>query len=315
MKYGVIIYPKSKNYGDDIQTIAAGKLLPSIDYYLDRENLNLVNVNEKLKVILNGWFMENPLNWPPVKNINPLFISFHITHQNKSDRVLINKTHYNYFKKYEPIGCRDYHTLNLFNKIGIKAYFSGCITLTLKNQFKEIDRNEEILLIDPLNSKIPNKLQKKIINNIIPDSIKNKIQYISHFHNDIKDNFSRLQYVENLIEKYSKAHLIVTSRIHAALPALALNTPVLFLDLGFNSYNDRNRFGGLLQHFYTLSNEFFPFLGEDLTSKIYRKLHLYNLFYDSKKINFDWDTPPKPPKEIKIISEKIENKVKAFTLS
>ena len=36
MKYGTVIYSNSHNYGDDIQTIAASRLLPKIDYYLDR---------------------------------------------------------------------------------------------------------------------------------------------------------------------------------------------------------------------------------------------------------------------------------------
>ena len=96
MKYGTVIYSNSHNYGDDLQTIAASRLLPKIDYYLDRENLNFKITSDKIKLITNGWFMDKPFNWPPTDNIHPLFISFHITHNNNCNKLLFNKTHIEY---------------------------------------------------------------------------------------------------------------------------------------------------------------------------------------------------------------------------
>ena len=52
---------------------------------------------------------------------------------------------------------------------------------------------------------------------------------------------------EALIKKYAAASLVVTSRLHCALPCLAVGTPVLFADgerLGASSSNAR--FGGLI---------------------------------------------------------------------
>ena len=60
-KYGVILYKDTDNIGDDIQTYAAYKKLPRVDYIIDRENM-LEFVPEKkemVKVIANGWFNHN----------------------------------------------------------------------------------------------------------------------------------------------------------------------------------------------------------------------------------------------------------------
>ncbi|MEZ4908474.1 MAG: hypothetical protein R2771_12725 [Saprospiraceae bacterium] len=82
VKKGIIVHPNSQNYGDDIQSLAAFRLIKdlnySIDYMIDREHLNKKISDEKIKLVANGWFMENPNNWPPANNIDPLFISFHL---------------------------------------------------------------------------------------------------------------------------------------------------------------------------------------------------------------------------------------------
>ena len=77
MKIGVIGCLNTKNIGDYIQTLAVIKLIGTDYKILDRETLNSYN-DKPRKVIINGWFMENPLNFPPSSNLNPLFISFHI---------------------------------------------------------------------------------------------------------------------------------------------------------------------------------------------------------------------------------------------
>ena len=79
MKNGLLICSgtgKYKNIGDYIQSLAAELFFDHIDILVERERLNEYISEEKTKVILNGWFMWNPLNWPPSKNILPFFISY-----------------------------------------------------------------------------------------------------------------------------------------------------------------------------------------------------------------------------------------------
>ena len=56
--------------------------------------------------------------------------------------------------------------------------------------------------------------------------------------------------VENLLERYKKAKVVFTSLIHCALPCIAMGTPVVFIDAGFNNNAaKRDRFGGILDLF------------------------------------------------------------------
>ena len=52
MKKGIVLHKSSLNYGDDIQSLAAYKLVGRPDYILDRENLHLSDVNENIQLVL-----------------------------------------------------------------------------------------------------------------------------------------------------------------------------------------------------------------------------------------------------------------------
>ena len=52
-----------------------------------------------------------------------------------------------------------------------------------------------------------------------------------------------------LIKRYAKAEMVVTSRIHCALPCLGLDTPVLFVDDKASPDYHRCRFDGLIELF------------------------------------------------------------------
>ena len=132
--YGVITHeglPGEDNLGDDIQAIAAGKFLPRVDRILEREKLN--TYTEEVFTILNGWFMHNPAAFPPSRQITPIIItSFHISPM-AAQRMMTPET-IRYLKKYQPVGCRDLYTQRLLEDHGIEAWFSGCVTLTLKKK-------------------------------------------------------------------------------------------------------------------------------------------------------------------------------------
>lgn len=311
MKNAIILHKESLNYGDDIQSLAAYKLLPKVDYFLDRENLN--SVKEKTKLLCNGWFMENPENWPPSNTIDPLFISMHITHNNGSVKKMINRELISYYKKHEPIGCRDRHTLRLFESIGVKAYYSGCVTLTLENKFTDKDRTDNILFVDAFNKNLPADYRQLCFDKLVPSSIKKNVEIIeqSHANKDMGVE-ERLSHAELLLEKYSKAHLVVTSRIHTALPSIALGTPVLFLDVAFNTKNSRNRFDGIIDYFNKMDNSLFPYSGIDPVSVAARRLHLYKYYFNKKSIDFDWENPPKNPVDFSEIKNGIIKNVNDF---
>lgn len=165
-KYGVIMYKYTENLGDDIQTYAAYKLLPKVDYVIDRENITdfIPHSKEKIKVIMNGWFNHDKLKFLPSPYIYPLLISMHFS---KNDLLL--KPGYKFLegpskkllKKYEPIGCRDKNTSDVLKQIGYKTYFSSCMTTTIKKEdIPDSEDNDYICVVD-LNPKIIKSLKKK----------------------------------------------------------------------------------------------------------------------------------------------------------
>lgn len=79
------------------------------------------------------------------------------------------------------------------------------------------------------------------------EDLKNTIVLTQLHHEDeiptSKDRFKR---AEELISKYSEAKLVITSRIHVALPCTGLETPVIFLRNMDDSESSFCRFNGLL---------------------------------------------------------------------
>ena len=310
-KYGLII-ALTENLGDDIQTLAAKQFLPRVDVIINREFLNQVNSEDIVKVIMNGWFTHRPENWPPSPNIEPLFISFHIS-PHIADKLLSKET-LEYLKKYEPIGCRDEYTKNLLRSRGIDAYFSGCLTLTLDygySHLKDHRKQEEYILIVDLDyyvvQSLPQYILKKsvivshtytrrsvkLLQKIIPLKLRKTLRRIfpidSRFFISIESSFEkRLKLAEVQLQRLANAQLVITSRLHAALPAIAFGVPVIFVH---NNLNDP-RFEGLLKF-----------------------INHYSIDEFKKYINeIDWENPPQNPsqKEVKKLKKNLINKCLEF---
>ena len=148
--FAVLSYPNSNNLGDFIQSEAVKQYLKNkIVKQIDREQLHSYD-GPKVQMFMNGWFMENPNNWPPSKQINPFFLSFHLNPTSK--KKMLSPKGVNFLKKYQPIGCRDIYTQKILSDFGVETYFSSCLTLTLRrnNFVKKNTRRQGILVISPM---------------------------------------------------------------------------------------------------------------------------------------------------------------------
>lgn len=248
MKYGIMYYKKTDNIGDDIQTYTAMRFLPHIDYHIDREDLNCFIPHEKeyVSMIMNGWFMHNKAAWPPSPYINPLLLSMHFTCLEKIDvgERYLQGLGGEYLKNHQPIGSRDIETQKRLNRNGIDNYFSGCMTLTI-SPFENIERKDYICLVDldQKSTKIikenTNREIKEITHDVIPDEIGNK-----SFEQRMHD-------VEELLKTYQAAHLVLTNRLHVALPCVALGTPVILVH---KENFEADRLGTYLQYVNSYSD-------------------------------------------------------------
>lgn len=206
------------NLGDEIQTLAAVRLLGGVDGYVSREFLNHANIPGL--VSLNGFFMGSD-NWPPHESIIPIIYSFHL--DKKYESIICSAAGVEYLKKHEPIGCRDLGTAKVLSKYGIDAFYSGCLTLTFPKR-KSVNSvvAKEIFIVGvdkDLESAIPKSIRKKAI----------RINQSSLRLPEISCRLKR-EMAQELLDGYAKnAKLIITSKIHCAMPCLAMGIPVVFL--------------------------------------------------------------------------------------
>ena len=110
------------NLGDEIQNLAAARFLPRVDYFVDREDMGGAAEWFSSFLIANGWYLHRERRFPPPSTIHPFYISVHIHRP-----TFLTPAALAHFKTYEPIGCRDLHSLELLRAHGITAYYSGCL--------------------------------------------------------------------------------------------------------------------------------------------------------------------------------------------
>ena len=272
MKYGLLTYTEQGprfNIGDYVQSLAAKQFLPRVDALINREEMALYD-GDPIKIILNGWFTHNIDNWLPSEKIHPLFISFHVN--SSAAPYILNPRALDYLKRFEPIGCRDRFTVTLLEEKGIRAYFSGCLTLTLSlYAVPDAARNDIVYIVDPFYNypsasamvadwiegvrgvmngdvlKLHKRSRdlKRLIDDGLLKSASHETQVLQSGRYSDEEKFA---IAEALIKKYARAKLVITSRIHAALPCLAMGTPVIFVN-GFNAFLDTCRFDGIVELF------------------------------------------------------------------
>lgn len=302
MKYKLLAVSKfpnisGVNIGDYVQALASSQFLPHVDGFIDRDE-DLKNYNgDPCKVIMNGWYMHLPKNWPPSDLIDPLFVAFHLNSGVKND--MLSTESLSYLKKYQPIGCRDIKTMELLKSNGVDAYFSGCMTLTLGEKYHSAEKDGKTYIVDPvLNVALSinqvlkafciilrhpldilklfreKQLQLHPGRNFIKEALKTAIFYKEYsrvFGRELVMNSTyvtqesmyykvhfnteaeRLAEAERLVKMYAKARLVITSRIHCALPCLGLETPVIYLEKGNDIEESTCRLGGLKELFNVMT--------------------------------------------------------------
>jgi Polysaccharide pyruvyl transferase len=246
LTFGCIL-PIGGNIGDDIQAIAAAQFLPEATIYIERDFLGSFQYPRCLPTLINGWFMrtartgwndERPApehNWPPPACIDPLLISIHL----EPDFVpeALSEEGIRFFRSYGPVGARDTFTHRVLEERGVPSYFSECLTLTLANPYKNEARDNIVYVVD-----LPSDVEK-----IIRRRCKMPVVRLTHHEKEpdaSSDNQYLLSRAEIVLEQYRRAKCVITSRLHAAMPCLAFETPVVLVHKDPDS---DSRMGGLIE--------------------------------------------------------------------
>lgn len=258
MKYYVPIYKYSSsrsiiNIGDDIQSLAVEDMLKglSIEHeqigYIARSEMGVRQVNREKGIFIPAtgglaWNSYPAKDDLPINDYNLRILYFGTR---IPEGMFDAMRHYDAFissmKKYEPIGCRDVATRDYLRTLGVKAFYSKCVSLGFGYRNTDIKR-EKIFIVD-----IPEEVDD-VLKEIMPQTLMKETEYLSQEfilpRNDRRGHMTDAeamnvyQLAKERLELYKReAKLVITKRIHVAMPCAAMGIPVIF----FNDENDSRR--------------------------------------------------------------------------
>lgn len=230
-------WPRDGNIGDCIQSLAVKNLYDELGIapvgIVNRDDLDCY-CGEETVLPFQSWFGNYagifPLPWS--EKIRPVFIGFHLSKINGTRDTFIQKGLAEKFKECGPIGCRDRSTRDFLLSNGVDAYLSGCMTLTFPKR-SVAPTDGRVFLVDLT----PAALE------IVPDEIRDSADAsITHFY-----YFSEYPVTEKgagefekeavrILARYEReAKMVVTSKIHCAMPCIAMGIPVIFIHEDVNN--------------------------------------------------------------------------------
>ena len=228
------------NLGDYIQTIATEEAIKraasighqsvSFEYVLRSSLTNHCGGT----CVMQGWYEHQQLTFLPGPDTRPVWVGTHFC----SDTRAMLKRLFAYSRiHYNDLGCRDKSTMRFCQSLGISAYFSRCLTLTLpKRAVPEAEKAKTIYIVDCTDEII----------DFLPTSLKEGAKFISqrtYNYASWKDWRQCRTAAENLLEEYkAQAKLVITTALHCAQPCLAMGIPVVFIN---PDYNEEDRFSSM----------------------------------------------------------------------
>jgi hypothetical protein len=183
---------RTGNLGDAVQTLALEQLLPNVRY-VSRDDGKCDGPGT---YVVNGWLGENV---PPVDNTDCLFAGVFVNDNEENYQWMKNSCS-------AEIGARDPATVMWCADRGIRAILLGCATLTF-DRFG--GSRSGVLAVDA----------------DWPGS-----KRMTHRINEKTNWDEQRRRAAEYLKRYQRAELVVTSRLHVALPCLAFGTPVIICD-------------------------------------------------------------------------------------
>lgn len=295
------------NIGDYIQSLAARQYLNDSVQFISREKL-LDYYGAKTRLIMNGWFLHDLNNWPPSENIIPMFIAFHVNSGavsilNNAQSIEYLKKHQPIgcrdkytVKLLSERGIKSYFSGCLTLTLGetysseskdgqiyfVDPYMPKLFGVSFyKKIYLTFTVIQNAITIIKICKKMHGgrlSLRKyykascffKTYRSFFSKSIMLKAEYLTHmYHPDyFHSEDQKFSEAENLIHKFSRAKLVVTSRIHCALPCLAIETPVIYTDDCLKNEISSCRLDGLLELFNILYIKDGKIVGKDINDDV-----------------------------------------------
>jgi lipopolysaccharide biosynthesis glycosyltransferase len=242
-------------------------------------------------VIAFGWYMQRifgAYDFPLHPHLRPILISFHC---NRPE--LLTPAALDYLRRYGPVGCRDWSTVDLLLSAGVPAFFSGCVTTTVNTVFPDLADGERPAAGAPMAYVDVKGIRDK------PNVVTQETEVVRR--SDLPANLRR---ATELMETYRRTYSAIrTSRLHCYLPVRSIGMRVEFTP---NNPADV-RFAGLVD----LTDADFAAVQNGISTKLERVLSAIYSGDDEEKVYAIWrdlcaaeveqararlaSTPPIPP--------------------
>jgi len=319
------------NIGDYIQSIAARQFLPQVDTLIERDSIADYQ-GDRIRVIMNGWWHLYKGNAVPSKQIDPLYVSMHINKPQDVPPEAIEylKQHgpigcrdYSTTNFLKERGVDAYFSGCMTLTLG-KTYAVPPEERTNNIYYVNFDPN---VLVNYVKSKMfgsvgftPPKVRRRlhsIINMFFPDYAKCRHIYRDHSVSlppsekerfrakclriyrsrsvplpQSEDDLFRI--ADQYLRDYARAKLVITTKIHCALPCAGMGTPVILM---MTNPQDP-RFGGI--------KELLNHMGVDTSGEI-----IQHLFMPPGTSGYSLGNSPEIPAIVDALSEKCRNFVSA----
>jgi len=255
-KFGIFSF-QTGNIGDDMQALSMLLHLKQVDAFLNRDNMTEY-VGDEVNFVSTAAFPHGQKP-PPLDRFKPFFWGMCLG----DEEFLRDRDWLDYFEACGPFGGRDTASADALHSTGVASYWAGCITLFLGRKFEQVNPESRrgVVFVD---------VTKEEEERFVPSHISKEARRISNFVPvSIRDNqLARFAYLAKTVDILRKAKLVVTRRLHVALPCVGLGTPVIALPPA-RIANPRFRFSGF--------DTFLPVRYTDEAG--------------GNEIPFDWDNP------------------------
>lgn len=244
MKYGILKYSADGvNLGDYAQLEGirqAYKIMGIAESELVEIERDLISEYEGDYVILpmTGFFSNlrtiHMFPWP--ERIIPVYLGFHCEDESVIEEI------YNVHRQFGPFGCRDLCTMSLMRRNGLEAYMSGCMSICYSKREKEPTAGK-VFLYDP-----PEELIEYIPEELLKNSerIESPVRQMKYPGYDPKNAADAKELVNSIFNKCKEeAALVITRRLHVALPCTAMGIPVVLAHTCHDGDIYDSRFSGL----------------------------------------------------------------------
>jgi hypothetical protein len=204
----------TRNLGDEVQSFVAMSHVGRVHTFLTREQLPDFRSNAETHCVFNVWFLLGDDFRRPSSDLRPVWHGF------TTFEEILSGEWIDYLKEHAPIGCRDLYVTEVLDRLGVECYWTGCLTLFAADVVPPPRRERRgVLFVD-----VPEAVERHLPREIVDRAVR-----MSTFPPPCMMNRSlnRWAATAHLLEALASAELVVTRRLHAALPAASYGTPVV----------------------------------------------------------------------------------------